>query len=135
MLLLSHLHRKRKRSLVPRLHCLFPGQRMIHSPRAFYLLARDELGVSTARSFRSHFGTSIDVCSIVWDYFHEMRGRPRLLRAIHLLWALLFLKTYDTTDVLASSVRTSPNNFRKWIWIVLRLIQKIKRRVVSDSLY
>lgn len=108
---------------------------MIYSPRAFFLLAKNSrLSISDDRSFKSHFGTNIDVASIVWDMMKENRRRPLSMRPIHLLWGLLFLKTYSTTDVLAASVGTSRNTLRKWIWIVLRQIQKLKRKVVSDRM-
>lgn len=103
---------------------------MIYTPHAFHLLAKEKLSVKNDQSFRAHFGTSADVCSILWDNIRASRRCPRCIRPIHLLWSLLFLKTYDTTDVLAARVNTSPNTLRKWVWIVLRLIQKLKRKVV-----
>ena len=105
---------------------------MIYSPRAFFLLAKkSKLGVSDDRSFKSHFGVSIDVTSLVWDDIRQSRTCPRSMQPMHLLWGLLFLKTYGTTEVMADSVGTSRNTFRKWVWIVLRQIQKLKRKVVS----
>lgn len=105
---------------------------MIYSPHSFFLLAKG-LGVSDDRSYKSHFGVSTDVTSLVWDGIRESKTCPLSIRPVYLLWALLFLKTYSTTEVLADAVGASRNTFRKWIWIVLRQIQKLKRKVVSPS--
>ena len=105
---------------------------MIYSPRAFFLLAKSKLSVKDDRSFKSHFGTTIDVASLVWDRIRENKLCPCSLRPFHLLWGLLFLKTYSTTEVLATTVKSSCNNVWKWVWIVLRQIQKLKRKVVSN---
>ena len=61
------------------------------------LLANHDSGGSPmigARRFRALFGTSPFICSIVWE---RLAGRrPRGAKPVHLLWALQFLKRYDT---------------------------------------
>lgn len=104
---------------------------MIYSPRAFFLLAQNHFGVNDDRSFRAHFGASIDVASVTWDRIRDNRTCPRAIKPIYLMWGLYFLKVYGTTEVMANKCGTSCNTFRKWVWIVLRQIQKLKRRVVS----
>lgn len=84
------------------------------------------------RSFRAHFGTSVDVCLALWEWIRVHPRRPlRGMQPKHLMWTLLFLKVYDTEDVLSSRVGTTRKTFRRWIWRVLLLIQTLKRRVVS----
>lgn len=52
-------------------------QQMIFSPLSFFLLAKEELGVrNDKRAFRSHFGTTADVCSALWEMIRfDRRGR------------------------------------------------------------
>jgi hypothetical protein len=104
---------------------------MIYSPLAIRLLAESAVGVSSKndRGFRSHFGCSSDVCSVLWQMMAV--NRPNGMRPTHLLWALLFLKTYSTEDVLAERVGTTRKTYRKWVWTVVELIQALKPRVVS----
>lgn len=108
---------------------------MICSPRAFLLLANDVVNCGRAlsdRAFRSHFGCSPDICSIVWQKIDkDCTRRSQGMIPKHLLWVLLFLKGYEKEDVLACRVKTTRKTLRKWIWIILPLIAKLKRRVVS----
>lgn len=108
---------------------------MIYAPRSFFLLANQSLGgvCNDSRAFRAHFGTSIDVCSLLWDGIRADTRFYRYIQPRHLLWALLFLKTYNTEDVLSSRVGTTPKTFRKWVWKVLRLIQRMKPKVVRRT--
>eukprot|EP00977_Amphora_coffeiformis_P008565 scaffold1938_cov260-Amphora_coffeaeformis.AAC.1 len=101
---------------------------MIYSPRAFTLLAAEILGVDSFndRMFRSHFGCSPDICSILWQQITRgCNGMP-----YHLLWALNFLKSYDTEDVMACRFHVTRNTLRKWIWIYVRKICRLKRKVI-----
>eukprot|EP00977_Amphora_coffeiformis_P007617 scaffold1684_cov214-Amphora_coffeaeformis.AAC.1 len=105
---------------------------MIYSPRAFSLLAKSSLNVRIEDcSFRSHFGCSPDVCSILWQKIDErMQPRPRGMMPKHLLWALLFLKTYQKEDVLAGRAGTTQKTLRKWVWIIIDGIQKLKQSII-----
>ena len=105
---------------------------MIYSPRAFLLLGRDIIwNRMTDRSFRAHFGCSPDVCSILWEMI-DTQGCLRCsgMMPRHLLWTLNFLKAYETEDLIASRMGTTRKTLRKWIWIVLRAIAGLKRRLV-----
>ena len=111
--------------------------RMICSPRSFLLLASDLLGPGVSdRRFRAHFGCSPDVCSDIWEKIS--RSTPGLSREgampKHLLWALNFLKSYDTEDILAARFGTTRVTLRKWIWFIVRRISCLKRRVVSTAI-
>ena len=75
----------------------------------------------TERQFRAHFGCSPRVCAAIWNRIDRLKRRPELaISALFcpskLLWTLLFLRLYSCEDVLASMVRTTRKNFRKWIW-------------------
>lgn len=108
-----------------------PHAMPIYSPEAFFILAQREYGVSEDRTFRSLFGVSQDVCCLVWEWCWEHKRRPpRGLNPIHVLWALHFLKSYNTEDENATWAHTTRKTFRKWVWIVLRLTRKMKKSLV-----
>lgn len=78
---------------------------------------------SASRQFRSLFGTSPEVCSILWRQVHSSipkRGKPK-----HILWALLFLKTYATEDVLSTVVGVDRKTYRKWSWVFINAISHL----------
>lgn len=75
------------------------------------------------RRFRSLFGTSPLICSIVWGILKSEippGGEPR-----HLLWALLFLKTYGTEHTLRVMTKVDEKTQRKWVWLFIELISSI----------
>ena len=55
-----------------------------------------------ARLFKAHFGVSPVVVSSVWNRMDEESLLPSNALPKHLLWTLLFLKLYSSSDVLAS---------------------------------
>ena len=97
------------------------------SSEAFIVAALDMIGRSQfyantvmQRRFRSMFGVSSAVCAAVWDSLaNELPtgGCP-----IHLLWSLLFLKTYATEHVNSSIAGVDEKTFRKWTWRIIQLI-------------
>ena len=50
--------------------------------------------VTQHRRFQSFFGTSPLVCSILWQFCRVSPVLTTRARPIHLLWALMFLKTW-----------------------------------------
>lgn len=103
----------------------------VYSPEGFWILALQEFGIKEDRASRSFFGTSTDVCSLIWDWCSGHRRRPaRGMKPIHVLWALRFLKSYDTEDIMSTWAKTTRKTWRKWVWIMLRLIRKMKKNLV-----
>ena len=103
----------------------------IYSPQAFWVLAQNLFKVKEDRTFRALFGTSTDVCSVLWDYCATHKRRPkRGMKPKHLLWSLRFLKSYDTEDSLSTWAETTRKTWRKWVWILLRIIRKYKNDLV-----
>lgn len=76
------------------------------------------------RRFRAHFGTSAEICSKLWTL--SAAHRPRGVRPIHLLWALLFLKQYNTENVNAGVAACNELTFRRWCWIMVRALSEIE---------
>jgi hypothetical protein len=94
---------------------------MVVTPTTFlhhgkFILGRQNEGSAHCeRRFRALFGCSWQTCNAIW---HRCRLSVKA-KPYHLLWALLFLKTYESEDVLCILVRTTRKTFRKWSWHVI----------------
>lgn len=80
---------------------------------------------------RSFFGAPIAVIVQVWNLvlpFIDMNGAlPK-----HILWALVFLKTYSTTAVHCRIVGwPDPKTYRKWSWYFVELIASLKDDLIQ----
>lgn len=78
------------------------------------------------------FGISPQICSLCWK--HIKCELPMDCKEVHLLWALLFLKCYNTENVNHSIPFHSDcdeKTFRKWVWIVIDRLAFMK--VVSSK--
>lgn len=73
------------------------------------------------RRHQSLFGINPLKCSILWD----MAIIPEGARPKHLLWALLFARTYLPEETLASMCRVQEKTFRKWVWLMVSAIGAI----------
>ena len=88
------------------------------------------------RLFRSIFGTSSVVCSVLWEYLRRYGTVERKkIKQKHLLWSLMFLKLYANEECHASLAGCDQKTFRKWIWIVLKDIQRLEPRLVSPAFF
>ena len=83
------------------------------------------------RRFRALFGASPTVCATIWTLISNKL--PKGSKPKHLLWACLFLKIYATEQVNSVITGADPKTFRKWVWVVLRLIAS--QRLVSTSFF
>jgi hypothetical protein len=92
------------------------------TPAAFLAMGNGLLDVTSSdeRAFRAHYGTGPLTCSRVWTMCID--AFPRGVLTMHLLWALLFLKIYETEDVLCRIAKTSRKTFRKWSWSVVKVV-------------
>ena len=79
---------------------------------------------SENRRFRANFGTTVRVCVMLWDRIG--RKRPPGARQEHLLWALLFLKTYGTEHVNSMICSVDEKTFRKWSWKFVILLAELR---------
>jgi hypothetical protein len=92
------------------------------------------------RIFKQNFGVSPLVLAQCWkllmshcDELKTFRARQKRLSPCHLLWACFFLKTYSKQSLNSSIAETSDKTFRKWAWIVIKLISDLEPYVVSDN--
>ena len=80
------------------------------------------------RNMMSFFGASLSTCVALWNIcnFKGKKVQPK-----HLLWTMMFLKTYTSENVLARIAGTTPKTFRKWKFVVVEEISSNMHKVVS----
>ena len=101
----------------------------------FYEVGLKQIGMSPDSSFqqkdrffRAHFGTSWEICGAIWlslvtfwnsyEYSGE-GGELVMIKPLHLLWALSFLKNYETDDKSAKFWKKAVKTYRKWTHLLL----------------
>ena len=80
------------------------------------------------RRYVAFFGTTMQVTYLMWcmvvvdipDY-----DFPGVI-FVHLLWTLMFLKTYQPVNVLAARCKVDEKTYRKYLWQVLEVIAGIE---------
>jgi hypothetical protein len=79
--------------------------------------------------FRSFFGCSSEVATDLWNRIENglrQRSLPK-----HLLWTLIFLKTYATEEIHIRLVGwVDPKSYRDWVWYMLMKIVEIKEDII-----
>jgi hypothetical protein len=81
--------------------------------------------------FASSYGTEPLIAAILWEMMMNSNIQYDKPFPKHLLWALMFLKSYDTEMNIASRLRVDEKTYRKWLWIILPWIATLKREAVS----
>ena len=85
-----------------------------------------------ARRFVAIFGTTPDICLIIWnmlmDNWTQYCNNPN---PIHLLWSFRFMKAYNNWDSHAVEVGVDSKTFRKWVWFYIKGISKLIPKMVS----
>ena len=88
------------------------------------------------RTFRSFFGCDPDTVNFVWRAIMARHGGViKGSHCQHLLWALLFMKTYATEEVLSSMCSADPKTFRKWTKIYTKEISRLLSQEVRESAF
>ena len=77
-------------------------------------------------NFRGHFGTSPVVVQRVYNEFIKTGTIPTKYQFKYLLWGLFFLRTNSTVEQICTRVGSSHMTVRKWVWITVEIIAKIK---------
>jgi hypothetical protein len=117
---------------------------VIYSPSSFLYLGLQiakERDMIVARSndaerrfFKSAYGSSPEVCSHTWEYLNHYNVIPEKAVPKHLLWAMIFIKSYASEGFLSALVGTTEKTYRKWIWLMLQSISHIYSKVVSKMI-
>lgn len=79
--------------------------------------------VEQRRRFHALFGISPAMCCLVWTKLADQLQKGT--QPMHLLWGLLFLKTYATEEVMCTITQTDRKTFRKWSWSVVTEISNL----------
>ena len=108
----------------------------------FLHLGMDMMGVNYQKSnekrnslrFIAWFGTTPHICSILWSIlqggWNKYVNNPK---AVHLLWALRFMKGYSSWETHAAEVSKDSKTFRKWVWFYIKEIAKFVPQIVSKN--
>jgi len=82
--------------------------------------------------FRQFFGCGVLVCLKLWNLLMTKNFLPSGGTIEHLLWSLMFLKTYGKQKVLCSLAGgVSVDTFWKWTWMFISAIAELENVVVS----
>ena len=84
------------------------------------------------RDFRENFGCGVIVVHCVWMM---MESRGLILNdgmIHHLLWTLMFMKTYTKEKTICALVGIrDPKTLKKWVWLFIDSISDLESSVVS----
>ena len=98
------------------------------------IIGKNVWSVKTAEDrFVGHFGTKPIIVAVLWRLLKPWARRLRGCMPYHLLWTLLFLKSYGTERQLAAFVGADEKTYRKWMWYMLKGLSRLTRRTVSVS--
>lgn len=79
----------------------------------------DKSEAAGLRKFRAFFGISPKLCEIIWC---QIEDKPFGSKPKHLLWSMLFLKTYSTESINAAIVKADEKTYRSWVWRFVALL-------------
>src|SRR5688500_2714584 len=86
--------------------------------------------------YKTLFGLTPNLCTPAWQHLTASRWTKhagRIAHPVHLLWTLLFLKTYSTEQVLSQFIGVDEKTYRKWVWFYLEGISKMSSLFVCIS--
>ena len=90
----------------------------------------DEDAVTFDRTWKSHFGVSLEVASKTWDLMIAEELIPKGATVKNLLWTLHWLKCYPTESVVSCKVGVDVKTWRKVTTEFLLPLSKLEQRVV-----
>ena len=85
--------------------------------------------------FLALFGVTPHVCSMIWNYLIKFLLLPKSAYPYHLLYSLMWMKTYKTESVLSSIARVGEKTFRNWCWDFIYAISLLEEYVVRLIIY
>lgn len=86
------------------------------------------------RAFRALFGCGPEIVLVLWNKLVSNDLIPRNGQMKHLLWTLMYCKTYAKWKTMRKLTETDPKTLRKWIDLFYQSIQELSPYVVSLSL-
>jgi hypothetical protein len=86
------------------------------------------------RDFREHFGCGVLVALALWGMLLTTDLLPDDGTLEHLLWTLLFMKTYNKQKTLCSLCGgIDPKTFKNWVELFIESISYLEPMVVSTQ--
>lgn len=74
------------------------------------------------------FGLVPKTVARVWGFVAN-KATKKKVKLKHLFWTLRFLKSYSSQDVLGCDCGVSRPTLQKWLWVVIRLLNKTLPKV------
>ena len=75
----------------------------------------DGMGIhSILKRFKSAFGISVYLCTKTWNRMRHLDILSNEACPKHLLWTLLWLNTYISTEMMCATCECSKNTFKRW---------------------
>ena len=121
---------KRRREVVPTVDDIMFYARIIMEKDPFKNRAPRE----EDRKFRALFGCGAHIVLLVWVKLDANDLLPEDGRMIHLLWTLLFYKTYAKWKTMKQLTGADPKTLRKWIRLFRTAIARLESSVVGLAL-
>jgi hypothetical protein len=90
------------------------------------------------RRFKAFFGTGPAQVAMLWNKLNQnfMLSHITKPQPKHLLWALLFLKDYETEEKLAALVGgVDAKTFHKWTWTYVKAVAGLSHIYVSGFVF
>lgn len=88
---------------------------------------------SEDRDFREHFGCGVNVAHTIWMMMESRELIPNDGMIHHLLWTLMFLKSYTKEKTMCTLVGIrDPKTLRKWVWLFIDNLAELESSVVSN---
>ena len=101
-----------------------------------YGIRPDFTSYEFGRIFSSMFGIQPSVCVLIWNELVTEEHVGSDHKFVYLLWAMNFLKLYNTVYVLACKVGVSTNTYMKWVWKSIESLCKLEVvRVINILLF
>ena len=101
------------------------------SPFVFKQIGDAIVGRNTTgnlRTFLAFFGISPLLIFRLWRLIVE-ESNQECITPKHLMWTLLFLRCYSREEELATRIGVTEKTMRKWVWIVISKLGRIKKLV------
>ena len=79
---------------------------------------------TSTQRFCSTFGVNALICTQLW-YLIGINAGENLIRTAlpkHLLWSLLLLKQYNSTEIASAIAGVDEKTYRKWSWIFVHIL-------------
>lgn len=76
--------------------------------------------------FRSYYGVSPAICQELWELLGYAIGLDANVQPKHLLWALSFMKKYETMVVNTTDFNSSAHTFRYYCHMIIQKIALLR---------